>query len=165
MHTESLYLVTYMTYLWLQFMSDTLQMFCVSKPILLTSISVLWRTWSPAHTKQGHYFRIINTQNERGPNKINNPITGNVSSSVLTCVCVHMRTWATEMNVLVLVVSTASKTPRVIGQSKKVLESGRVSYGPVQTLHPLLALLERCKVASVENPVWSLERLGRLMRQ
>lgn len=32
-------------------MSDTLQTFCVSKPILLTSTSILWRTWSPARTQ------------------------------------------------------------------------------------------------------------------
>lgn len=63
------------------------------------------------------------------------------------------------MNVLVLVVSVASQTPRVVGQGKQVLQSGWVSYGPVQTFHPLLALLEGCEVASVGNPARRLERL------
>lgn len=63
------------------------------------------------------------------------------------CVCM---TWATEMNMLVFVISAASQTPGVIGQGEQVLQPGRVCYGPVQTLDPLLALLERCKVASVE---------------
>ena len=69
----------------------------------------------------------------------------------LDCLCVW--TWATEMNVLVLVIGAASETPRVIGQGEQVLQSGRVSDGPGQTFDPLLALLERCKVASVENPM------------
>lgn len=55
------------------------------------------------------------------------------------------------MNMLVFIVSAASQTPGMIGQSEKVLQPRRVSYGPVQALHPLLALLERCKVASAEN--------------
>lgn len=39
-------------------MSDTLQTFCVSKPILFTSISILWRTWSPVqtHCTEGDFF-------------------------------------------------------------------------------------------------------------
>lgn len=55
------------------------------------------------------------------------------------------------MNVLVLVISIASQTPRVVGQGEQVLQPGWVSYGPVQTFHPLLALLEGCEVASVEK--------------
>lgn len=73
--------------------------------------------------------------------------------------CVNLRldccvrvTWTTEMNVLVLIISTASQTPGMIGKGEQVLQPGRVSYGPVQTLDPLLALLECCKVASVEHP-------------
>lgn len=62
-----------------------------------------------------------------------------------------VQTWATEVNVLVLVIRVASQTPGVIGQSKQVLQPCRVCYGPVQTLDPLLALLECCKVASVKN--------------
>lgn len=73
-----------------------------------------------------------------------------------------MWTWATKMNVLVLIVSAASQTPSMVGQGEQVLQPGRVSYGPVQTLHPLLALLECCKVASVENQVRRLELLASL---
>lgn len=76
--------------------------------------------------------------------------------TVLIFVCA--RTWATEMNMLVFIISAASQTPGMIGQGEQVLQSGRVSDGPVQTLNPLLALLERCKVASVENPTRRLER-------
>lgn len=54
------------------------------------------------------------------------------------------------MDMLVFIVSAASQTPGMIGQGEQVLQPRRVSYGPVQTLDPLLALLERCKVASVE---------------
>lgn len=71
------------------------------------------------------------------------------SSTVWIADC--MWTWTTEMNVLVFIIGAASQTPRVIGQGEQVLESGRMSHGQVQTLHPLLALLERCKVASVEG--------------
>lgn len=69
-------------------MSDTLQTFCVSKPILLTSISILWRTWSPAHTHRNHggsklfykcqYFSKI---------RLNCPETFCVKFSVDYCVC------------------------------------------------------------------------------
>lgn len=52
-------------------------------------------------------------------------------------------TWATEVDVLVLIISTPSQTPGVVGQSKQVFQPGRWSDGPVQPLHPLLALLER----------------------
>lgn len=43
-------------------MSATLQTFCVSKPILLTSISILWRTLSPEHRDSmgGDHFRKVN---------------------------------------------------------------------------------------------------------
>ncbi len=129
-------------------MSDTLQTFCVSKPILLISISILWRTWSPAHTHtehQGNYFRKISY------------LIKEIPEAWSLCV----RTWATEMNVLVFIISAASQTPGMIGQGEQVLQPRRVSYGPVQTLDPLLALLERCKVASVEKQMWRLDRLAR----
>ncbi len=54
------------------------------------------------------------------------------------------------MDVLVFIISAASQTPGMISQGEQVLQPRRVSYGPVQTLDPLLALLECCKVASVE---------------
>lgn len=57
------------------------------------------------------------------------------------------------MNMLVLVISTASKTPSVIGQGKQVLYAGRVGRGPVQALDPLLAQLECCKAAPVGTDV------------
>lgn len=60
---------------------------------------------------------------------------------------------------LVLVISAASQTPSMIGQSEQVLQPGWVSYGPGQTFDPLLALLERCKVASVEKAMSRLEIL------
>lgn len=63
-----------------------------------------------------------------------------------------VQTWATEVNMLVFIVCAGSETPRVIGQGEQVLQPGRVSDGPVQALHPLLALLKGCKVASGENP-------------
>lgn len=142
-------------------MSDTLQTFCVSKPILLTSISILWRTWSPAHTHTQKPWRehvilgiSISLQNKA-------KLSWNFHLIVqcwLVCVCL---TWATEMNVLVFIISAASQTPGMIGQGEQVLQPGWVSYGPVQALDPLLALLERCKVASVENTTWRAERLVR----
>lgn len=87
-------------------------------------------------------------------------------SLIVPNVCVKFRfncyvcsTWATEMNVLVFIISAASQTPSMIGQGEQVFKSGRVSYGPVQAFDPLLALLERCKVASVEDKMWKWERL------
>lgn len=60
-------------------------------------------------------------------------------------------TWTTEMNMLILIISASSQTPGVIGQGKQVLQPGGWSYGPVQSLDPLLTLLKRCKTASVKR--------------
>lgn len=70
-------------------------------------------------------------------------LCGNNSSD-----CYLFLTWTAEMNMLILVISTSSQTPGMICQGKQVLQPRRVSYGPVQPLDPLLALLKRCKVAS-----------------
>lgn len=71
------------------------------------------------------------------------------------CVCLCV-TWTTEMNMLIFIISTPSQTPGVIGQGKQVFQPGRWSYGPVQSLDPLLTLLERCKTASVK---WKYETI------
>lgn len=69
-------------------------------------------------------------------------------------------TWATEVDVLVLVVGAAPQAPGVVGQGEQVLQAGRVGDGPVQTLHPLLALLERGKVASDERQRAEIREIG-----
>lgn len=51
-------------------------------------------------------------------------------------------TWTTEMNVLILIISTTSQAPGVISQGKQVFQPGRRSDGPVQPLDPLLTLLD-----------------------
>lgn len=66
------------------------------------------------------------------------------------------------MDVLVLIIGAASQTPRMVGQGEQVLQSRRVSYGSVQTLHPLLALLERCKVASVLKPRVKIRKISEM---
>lgn len=70
-------------------------------------------------------------------------LCGNNSSN-----CYLFLTWTAEMNMLILVIGTSSQTPGVICQGKQVLQPWWVSYGAVQPLDPLLALLKRCKVAS-----------------
>lgn len=78
--------------------------------------------------------------------------------------CVRVWTWATEMDVLVLIIGAASQTPGVVGQGEQILQSRWVSDGSVQTLHPLLALLERCKVASVVKPSAKIREISEMQQ-
>lgn len=61
---------------------------------------------------------------------------------------VHL-TWTTQVQVLVLVVGAGPQAPGVVGKGKQVFQSRRVSYGTVQALQPLLALLKCGEVAPV----------------
>lgn len=75
------------------------------------------------------------------------------------CVCVRRLTWAAQVHMLVFIVGAAPQAPGVVGQGKKVLLPRRVGYGPVQTLQPLLALLERGEVASEEAHTHNTNRM------
>lgn len=56
-------------------------------------------------------------------------------------------TWATQVQVLVLVVGAAPQAPGVVGQGEQVLQPRRSAYGTVEAPQPLLALLEGGEVA------------------